>query len=435
MLKRRDFLTAAAITVGSGGRALAQEAHLVTAAEAAWIWGSPLVENAHARTEVLKDGRPNEMIHNRVLTTPADQSVTTPNNDTLYSRAWIDLEAGPAELEMPAIPGRYWSAAFMDMYANNFAVLGSRNVGDGPVKVRLVGPKVADAQPGTVRCPTRWCWLLIRIVVDGDKDLPAVIAYQNNIRLKANAAPAPAPTPDRDPPWPAYFATVHEQMLANPPPAADAGVLRVMSPLGLGRDFRPERFTPSERAQIELGVARAIGKVRGSRRSGLAQNGWLYPKANLGDFGEDYVYRAQVANGGLGALPNSEAMYMRAVGPDGKTVLKPGSRYVLHFAADQLPPNTGFWSLSMYEVTQRGQFFFTPNAVNRYAISDRSPGLVRNVDGSLDIWISPEAPEQKKIPNWLPAPQGKAFSTIMRVYLPAEPMLTGEYRLPALKPL
>ena len=36
--------------------------------------------------------------------------------------------------------------------------------------------------------------------------------------------------------------------------------------------------------------------------------GWSYPGARLGDFGQDYGYRATVAIRGLGALPPVEAM-------------------------------------------------------------------------------------------------------------------------------
>jgi len=33
----------------------------------------------------------------------------------------------------------------------------------------------------------------------------------------------------------------------------------------------------------------------------LLQNGWTFPLYGLGDFGQEYAYRAAVAIGGLGA--------------------------------------------------------------------------------------------------------------------------------------
>ena len=43
-------------------------------------------------------------------------AITTPNNDTLYSQAWIDLSSGPVRITVPPTGGRYFSLALMDMF-------------------------------------------------------------------------------------------------------------------------------------------------------------------------------------------------------------------------------------------------------------------------------------------------------------------------------
>src|SRR5690606_31362268 len=134
-------------------------------------------------------------------------------------------------------------------------------------------------------------------------------------------------------------------------------------------------------------------------------DGWSYPPANLGDFDQGYGFRAAVALGGLAALPPTEAMYMRAVG-ESRGVFDGTRAWRLHFPADRLIPVNSFWSLSLYEATPEGQYFFADNPLNRYAIGDRSPGLKMNDDDSLDLWIGHESPGPDREGNWLPAPAG-----------------------------
>ena len=79
---------------------------------------------------------------------------------------------------------------------------------------------------------------------------------------------------------------------------------------------------------------------------------------------------------------------MRPEGNGGDSLYDGNKNWRLHFDAGGLPPVDGFWSLSMYERTAGGQSFFTNNALKRYAIGNRTPGLKTNGDGSTDIWIT-----------------------------------------------
>ena len=55
-------------------------------------------------------------------------------------------------------------------------------------------------------------------------------------------------------------------------------------------------------------------------------------------------------------------------------------------------------------------------------------GLAQNPDGSVDIYIQNAAPAGHES-NWLPAPAGK-FILWLRVYIPGEAILHGEYTVP-----
>jgi hypothetical protein len=131
---------------------------------------------------------------------------------------------------------------------------------------------------------------------------------------------------------------------------------------------------------------------------------------------------------GLAALTASEAMYLNYVGER----LSGDRHYRLHFAAGNLPPADAFWSLSAYEVMPDKRSFFAANPIGRYSIGDKTPGLRRNPDGSLDILIQHDTPGTAGASNWLPAPAGP-FALSLRAYLPRGPLRDGSYAPPALE--
>nr|WP_256731400.1 DUF1214 domain-containing protein [Sphingomonas sp. dw_22] len=165
--------------------------------------------------------------------------------------------------------------------------------------------------------------------------------------------------------------------------------------------------------------------------TGPVANGWSYPRANLGLYGQDYLYRARVALGGLGALPREEALYIRALDAKGGSIFPAGTRWRLRLPGAL--PLDGFWSLTLYRATPDGQFFFIENPIDRYAIGDRTPGLQRGQGGALDILISPDDPGTAQRANWLPAPAAEPYGLFFRAYLPRPDLLDGAYTLPRLE--
>ncbi|MGO4248433.1 DUF1214 domain-containing protein [Micrococcaceae bacterium Sec5.1] len=151
-------------------------------------------------------------------------------------------------------------------------------------------------------------------------------------------------------------------------------------------------------------------------------NGWsAIPRC--GQRGNGVFVRAACAK----ALPlvnvfEEAAYWTTKVDAAGQT-LSGGNGYVLRFPAGQLPPHNAFWSLIPTDVVG----YMVKNPTNRYSIGDRSP-LVRNADGSLDIYLQHQAPGRNE-QNWLPIPSGK-FKLTFRVYLPGPAILEGSYHLP-----
>ncbi|HEY8538661.1 MAG TPA: DUF1254 domain-containing protein [Steroidobacteraceae bacterium] len=416
--------------------ARASVSELRAAARDAWLYGLPLIESANARAAVLASTPPNKIFHLRAPTTPQTQRITTPNNDTLNSRSWINLNDGPVTITIPPTGERYLSAALMDMYTNNFAVLGTRTTGPNGGRFTIVGPQHATDDPLAIRSPTPWMWVLFRLLTDGSDDLPRAHAIQDKYAIEGpRANPPRRQYATRSAPWSEYFESLQALLIENPPPATDTAILERIAPLGIrvGGGFDAKRFSTAQAAEIAAGVADAKALLISARRQGPVVDGWIYPKPNLGDFGQDYMYRAQVALSGLAALPVVEAMYMRPIGPSGGMRFDSAKDWRLTLPGNALPPVDAFWSLTMYEATPDGQFYLFDNPANRYSIGDRTPGLVRTSDGSIEIYISRKDPGGARSANWLPAPQQRPFGLVFRTYLPRAPLLDGEYRLPPLR--
>ncbi|MFR8312943.1 MAG: DUF1214 domain-containing protein [Ruminococcus sp.] len=80
----------------------------------------------------------------------------------------------------------------------------------------------------------------------------------------------------------------------------------------------------------------------------------------------------------------------------------------LHFESYPQVLEGGFWSVTAYGDDD----FLIDNPIDRYCINDRS-GLKANDDGSVDVILSKDAPEDTT--NWLPVGDG-GFHLYMRIY-------------------
>jgi hypothetical protein len=142
-------------------------------------------------------------------------------------------------------------------------------------------------------------------------------------------------------------------------------------------------------------------------------NGWIYD-TKTGIYGTDYLNRALVTAIGLGANRTQDAIYPLSEKDSDGRGYDGANKYVMRFPKGQLPPVTGFRSVTMYDAN----YFFVPNPINRYSISPRQ-NLKTDADGSTDLYIQNQSPGPEKEANWLPAPAGK-FKLMLRMYWPHE---------------
>jgi hypothetical protein len=161
---------------------------------------------------------------------------------------------------------------------------------------------------------------------------------------------------------------------------------------------------------VEYGAIRTTG------------NGWS-TVPECGENGINILAQALCADLLPAANVPQEAMYWQTAVDGAGHRLNGQHDYILYFPPGRLPPNSAFWSVTMYYSNHT----FVDNSINRYEVSDSS-GLVLNANGSLDIHIQNTPPAGNES-NWLPAPTGN-FLLFLRVYLPGQSILNGSYKVP-----
>ncbi len=405
----------------------------------AFFFAFPLYELARIEQErtgaVGGPGRLNMIAHRSQLLDATTRLVTAPNNDTIYSSVFLELSGGPVELQVPGSTERYFSLAFMHAFTDVFAYIGTRATGGQGGRVWVVGPGwQGDTPPGVrlIRSPSNDVWALMRTLVDGPGDLAAAQAFQSSLTLSmapdrplARGFTAPA----GDVNDPADFLTLVNEVIARSP--------------GGGAQFaRAEQFRAMGIGQSELPGAEVMDRWRATIPRGLATlretfqfrdysvAGWSYQPPGIGDFGENDQLRGAVALGGIAALGEEEAMYFHGNFDASGAPLVGTDSYRWRIPAGGVPVDA-FWSLTMYEVTPEGRYFFTDNPINRYSIGDRTPGLVVDANGGFEILIQRERPAGALAANWLPSPQGP-MRLALRAYLPRHELRDRLWKVPAL---
>ncbi len=398
----------------------------------AYAYILPLIEMNAARARTLASGaKLNVLRHVRLLANAQSRAVTTPNNDTLYSSAWLELDE-PVEITLPATHGRYFSLALMDAFSNNFAVLHGEP--GASRKVRLAGPRDRTG-PGEIRAPTTRVWALARTYVAGPQDLAAAHAVQDGLLIAARPAESEmAAVPERAD-VAAVFAAGNQLLAHTEIPKRDRPLIHRLASAGVGPGlhYPAAGLSLSDVSAFEAGAKAELASLRFG--DGPVRGGWIYPKNSLGDFGADYGYRASIALTGLAALPLREAIYLKGGGDNGEAIYDGTRRYRWDMSAAQIPPVDAFWSLALYELTPQGQLFFYDNPQKRYSVGSNTPGLVRGEAGHVSVLISNTAPAPADgLVNWLPAPRGP-FALQLRAFQPQQAFSRGLYTPPSFERL
>ncbi|WP_342214951.1 DUF1254 domain-containing protein [Pseudomonas sp. TH41] len=435
-----------------------QEARAI--AKEAYIYGYPMVDSYRVEYGYFVDPRnpeykgPWNQIHNtpRVYT-PADKAIQTPNSDTPYSWAGLDLRAEPVVLTMPAVEkDRYYSVQLTDLYTFNSDYIGSRSTGNEEGSFLIVGPNWKGDTPKGIkkvfRADTDLTLAIYRTQLFNPGDIENVKKVQAGYTVQTLSAflgrPPVKPAPAIDFVKPLsreeqktslqLFSTLNFLLQFCPTDPSEKELMARFAKIGIGagKAFDPAKLSPEIKAAFEQGIADAWAEFAGGVKQ--LNEGTLTSGDILGSrttMKNNYLNRMLGTIGIYGAS-RQEAMYPFYRVDADKQKLDGSKRYSLRFAPDQLPPVNAFWSLTMYELPGS---WLVDNPLNRYLInSPMVPQFKRDADGGVTLFIQHESPGLDKEANWLPAPKGP-FAMYMRLYWPQVQALSGNWTAPPLEQL
>jgi hypothetical protein len=302
-----------------------------------------------------------------------------------------------------------------------------------------------------MKSSTRWVWIVGRIACTGPSDYQNVSKLQDQLKLTPLSAWGTNYVPPANVPVDpnvntrvsplnqllaldaaSYFNYVCQLMIESPPYPADAPALDRMAKIGIraGVDYKSyfAGLDNGIKSAIQTGYQSALTGIP-AEGMGAVKNGWQL-SYDTGNYGTDYTLRAAIAYRGLGANLIDDAFYASAATSGDGAKFSSTNKYVIHFDKDGIPPVNGFWSLSMYNE----KILFAANPINRYCLGSLSdPPLLKNPDGSIDIYIQRDSPDSAKMPNWLPAPASGGFSLTLRLYWPQKSVLDKSWIPPAVQ--
>lgn len=429
-------------------------------AREAYVYGFPMVDGYRIQHAyfVDRDNPEYKAPWNHIRSiprvyTPEDKAVQTPNSDTPYSMAGLDLRAEPIVLTVPATEkDRYFSVQLIDLYTHNFAYIGSRTTGNDGGSYLIAGPGWVGGTPDgiakVIQAETELVLAVYRTQLFNPADLDNVKKIQEGYRAQTlsaflgQVAPEAAAidfieplTPEQQRTSPEFFNILNFILRFCPAHPSETELMTRFARIGVGagRTFDASRIPPDVRKAIEDGMADAWQSFADLKKTridtGEVASGDLFGTREY--LKNNYLYRMAAAIIGIYGNSKDEAMYpIYVVDAAGEKLDGSQHRYTLRFAAGDLPPAHAFWSLTMYELPSS---MLTPNPLNRYLLnSPMLPQFVRDAGGGITFYVQHESPGEDKEANWLPAPKGPFFA-VMRIYWPRPEVLHGTWKQPPLQ--
>ncbi|MBC2716158.1 MAG: DUF1254 domain-containing protein [Desulfobacteraceae bacterium] len=416
----------------------------------AYLWGLPLVSIAewqHAHEKIFGAGDGDFVIY----TTYRDKlGIITANATTPYVFGFANLsKTGPLVLELKPGPNASGISTFWQKAITDVGAMGPDQNKGGKYLILPPGNDMPDVKGYfMVRMPTQNAWFGFRSL---EPDFETGLSWIRSMKMYPY-------TKRRNPPetkfinadnkkWShvqprglVYWEHLSEIINNEVVQTHDRVMMAMLKNLGIekGKVFKPNDRQKKILIEAAL-VGEAMAKVNtfDKRFEDVLYRSdahWKYVMVWDWTHETEYYHQLdELASYTYEAVGIAKAMDTKEPGigqaflstykdSNGKW-LDGGESYRLHLPQD--PPMKQFWSITVYDTDTRCLIN------NKQQIADRSSrmDLLKNNDGSVDIYFGPKAPAGKE-KNWIPTVPDKGWFTYLRLYAPTEPYFERSWKLP-----
>lgn len=374
----------------------------------------------------------------------------TSNATTPYIIGFLNLSrTGPVVIDYPAGPT---AGGVLDMWQRPVTDMGLTGPDNGKgAKYIVLGPgqSVKNTQGYTVvQSSTNNIFHAFRVLATDPDDAKKLReSYQvypyskrDNPPLTRIVSPAGRPWTGEQPRGLDYWKLVSKMVNEEPVHGRDRILVAILKPLGIEKG---KPFEPNERQKKILQQATLVGEAMARSLSYAKRQeeakiwpGTHWKNAVLLEADQEtenytaldertaWFYEAVTLSAGMTTkTPGQGQVYIGVQKSKDGNWLMGGNNYTLH-----IPPNAPveqFWAMTLYDAETR---CFIDNK-HEIAGLDSRMDLIKNDDGSVDLYFGPNPPKGHE-KNWIPTVPGRGWFAYFRFYAPTKAYFDRSWQLP-----
>lgn len=425
------------------------------AVEAA-IWGIPAVNYDLMLQEMLAKtkGKVNQIVY---WSRPLDwhNQTLTPNPDAIYLMTFTNTkDVGPVVIEVPPAQGGSINGNIVNIWQMPLEDAGPLGADQGKGgKYLVLPPGYAEKIPDgyiPLKSDTYGGYALLRsnLASHSDADIEKSVTYAKQLKVyPLSQAANPPATVFSDAKDALFDSTIRydlsffkslDRIIQNEPwLPRDRAMIDQLRTLGIekGKSFAPDARTNK---QLEAGIHEAQAWLEAKYDTELIpfydKGRWNFPanpelvKAASASFDEPDAYPVDVRGltysyGYIGIKRlGTGQFYLISIKDKAGKSFHGSKTYRLNVPANV--PVEQYWSLTAYDRKTHALIRNMPRASR----SSQIPELIKNADGSVDLFLGPKAPRGKDA-NWIPTDPKRDFELMFRLYAPTKALFEKSWVL------